>query len=416
MSNLIYPKQPEFTTTVRATTSGAITLSEVLTPGLYLITTDSAQTWNATLKSSENFAAIGTLTSGVGYISIPFDADTIIVPTGLSSYNFNITLEKTNYNLTPAPTFTSFTFTSVSGLYRLGTLVFSNVPAGATSLGYFDNYGNFWDIGSVPSSPSTSRTYAGAVSNGQTGKIILVAKDAKGIWGQGMRGVTSVVSGSTTFSKTVTTTESWTPPAGVTSISLLAVGGGGNGGNSQYAWGGGGGGAGGYLSSPAASVTPGIPGLLTVGAGGGGNSGVGSTIAYGGGNGGFSSSGGAGGSGGGAAKYGGPGSPQASGGAGVAGQGYPGSPFPSGSQSSSHAGGGAAGAASGNTPGGAVFNSTYSLTYSGGGKGDFNGQPGSPTYNPSTFAGRGMAGDGGQYYGPGGSAGSSGTLIISYTV
>jgi hypothetical protein len=27
-----------------------------------------------------------------------------------------------------------------------------------------------------------------------------------------------------------------------------------------------------------------------------------------------------------------------------------------------------------------------------------------------------MAGDGGQYYGPGGSAGSSGTLIISYTV
>ena len=105
----------------------------------------------------------------------------------------------------------------------------------------------------------------------------------------------------------------WTAPAGVTSVEALVVGGGGGGGGQH---GGGGGGAGGLVYNSAFAVTPGSNYTITVGNGGaagtdgdqatiGGNSVFGTITAYGGGRGGNETvqAGGNGGSGGGSSGY-----------------------------------------------------------------------------------------------------------------
>ena len=110
-----------------------------------------------------------------------------------------------------------------------------------------------------------------------------------------------------------TVSNTWTAPAGVTSVEALVVGGGGGGGGQH---GGGGGGAGGLVYNSAFAVTPGSNYTITVGNGGaagtdgdqatiGGNSVFGTITAYGGGRGGNETvqAGGNGGSGGGSSGY-----------------------------------------------------------------------------------------------------------------
>lgn len=417
MSNIVYPKQPDNNFSVRASGAGDITLPETLTPGLYLVTSNSNQTWIIQFKSNQGFTSSGTLTAGIGYVSVPFEVHAVNVPTGMSSYNFNITAQKTNYNLTPAPTFTSFVFTSTSGFYRVGTLTYSNAPAGATSIGYYDNLGNFFDVGSVAASPVANQLY-GAVANGQTGKTILVAKDAKGIWGQGSPiGLTSQVSGTTTFSKTITSTEVITVPAGLSTMTATIVGGGGAGGQGSYGYGGGGGGAGGYLGNQTISVTPGQQITFSVGAGGGyqsngGDSAVGNTIAYGGGAGGSGASGASGGSGGGAGYVGWGYPPTGVGGSGVAGQGYRGGPANTVTLGSAYGGGGATAAANSDTGGSGAYNNTFGITYSTGGRGGW----GNNSASTSQTAGYGNGGDGANGYNGNGRSGISGSVMVSFTV
>ena len=416
MATTVYPKQPD-SISVRASGAGDLTLPETLTPGLYLVTTNSAQTWIGIFKSNQGFASSGTLTSGIGYVSVPFEVHTINVPTGMSSYNFNITIQKTNYNLTPAPTFTSFTFTSTSGFYRVGTLVYSNAPAGATSIGYFDNLGNFFDVGSVAASPVTSQLF-GAVANGSRGKVILVAKDAKGNWGQGSpSGETSLISGTTTFSKSIPSTETIIVPAGLSTMTATIIGGGGSGGQGSYGYGGGGGGAGGYLGNQSIPVTAGAAITFSVGAGGGynaagGDSSVGNTIAYGGGNGGQGSSGVNGGSGGGAGYVGWGYPPTGRGGTGVAGQGNRGGPANTVTLGSAYGGGGAGAAANTGSGGSGTYNNTYGITYSTGGNGDWGNQSAAT----SQTAGYGNGGDGANGYNGNGRSGVSGSVLVSFTV
>jgi hypothetical protein len=416
MATTVYPKQPD-SVSVRASTSGDITLPETLTPGLYLVTTNSAQTWIGIFKSNQGFASSGTLTSGIGYVSVPFEVHTINVPTGMSSYNFNITIQKTNYALTAAPTFTSFVFSSTSGFYRTGTLTYSNAPAGATSIGYFDNLGNFFDVGSVATSPVSGQLF-GAVGNGNTGKVILVAKDAKGNWGQGSPiGQTSLVSGTTTFSKSITSTETLNVPTGLSTLTATIIGGGGAGGQGSYGYGGGGGGAGGYLGNQSISVTPGQSITFSVGAGGGyessgGSSAVGNVISYGGGKGGSGAGGENGGSGGGAGYIGWGYPPSGQGGRGVDGQGFRGGPANTVALGSAYGGGGATAAANTATGGAGAYNNSFAITYSVGGKGDWGNQSAST----SQTAGYGNGGDGANGYNGNGRSGISGSVLVSFTV
>ena len=68
----------------------------------------------------------------------------------------------------------------------------------------------------------------------------------------------------------ITSSSTWTAPAGVSSIKLLMVGAGGGGGNGRGNGPGGGGGSGGIVYSPTTSVTPGQGYPIVIGAGGGG--------------------------------------------------------------------------------------------------------------------------------------------------
>jgi hypothetical protein len=236
----------------------------------------------------------------------------------------------------------------------------------------------------------------------------------------------------------------WTVPAGVTSIEVLVVGGGGSGGGSTA----GGGGGGGLVYQTAYAVTSGTAYTVTVGAGGaqvsnqvvgnsGGNSVFGPLTAIGGGGGGATSASTAfvgknGGSGGGGAYYGGR---TAAPGTGTAGQGNNGGL--SGSDGNYPGGGGggagAAGAAptsskSGNGGAGLSYDiSGSTVSYAGGGGGGSNyaggnggtggGGAGTSDGNAGTAgtANTGGGGGGGWLYASGtGGAGGSGVVIVRY--
>jgi hypothetical protein len=68
----------------------------------------------------------------------------------------------------------------------------------------------------------------------------------------------------------ITSSSTWTAPAGVSSIKLLMVGAGGGGGNNRGNGSGGGGGGGGIVYAPSAAVTPGQGYAIVIGSGGGG--------------------------------------------------------------------------------------------------------------------------------------------------
>jgi len=238
-----------------------------------------------------------------------------------------------------------------------------------------------------------------------------------------------------------TSSGTFTPPAGVSSVDVLIVGGGGAGGATSGTAQEGGGGAGGLRWLTGLAVTPGVGVAVTVGAGGtggnnGGNSSFGSEFADGGGGGGngvsgSSQDGKAGGSGGGAA---GGSSVRGFGGAGTAGQGNNGGDGTTGASGTrGGGGGGGAGAAgtsatSGNAgDGGAGLNmSAYVGTsvgvsgwFAGGGGGagtsGAGGQGGGGAGVSSTPGANGIANTGGGGGGPD-STGGSGVVIVVYTV
>lgn len=81
--------------------------------------------------------------------------------------------------------------------------------------------------------------------------------------------------GKTLKTDIITSTQSWTAPAGVTTIELLLVGGGGGGGGTSTTTGhGGGGGGGGGVIQDTLAVTPGTSYTVTIGAGGAAGSGA----------------------------------------------------------------------------------------------------------------------------------------------
>ena len=254
-----------------------------------------------------------------------------------------------------------------------------------------------------------------------------------------------------TQTQTFTTSTSWYPPAGVTSVTYLVVAGGG-GGAGVY---GGGGGGGGVLTGGPLAVTPGTPVTVTVGGGGAGgvnngtsgsNSVVGSVIATGGGGGGragvAASSGGSGGGGGyynggssppgnanpaGQGNKGGTGSFTSVVGLGGGGGGAGGTGFPSSVAGSSP---GYAGSTAGN--GGVGISNSISgsaVVYAGGGGGGYDSSPHYPSSGGSGGGGNGLGnnqtggagtpntgGGGGGSGNPGtGGAGGSGIVIIQYT-
>jgi hypothetical protein len=242
--------------------------------------------------------------------------------------------------------------------------------------------------GSLPSGLSLNAstgaitgTPSSAPSEGAT--FVLRATDANGL--------TADRTFSIPFPRTATftSTQNWTAPSGVTSLSsLLVVAGGGSAGGMATNWGPGGGGAGGYLAPSNVSVSPGTSYTITVGGRAGSSSAFGYT-AIAGGSGGvdaeYSSSpfpnrkGANGGSGGGGGSFGGPG------GSGTAGQGNnggSGASFGQGGGGGGASGGGGSGA--GNVGGSGASNSITgsSYEYSRGGPGGTQYYYGSQFTNP----------------------------------
>ncbi len=213
-----------------------------------------------------------------------------------------------------------------------------------------------------------------------------------------------------TTTTTITTSGTWTCPAGVTSINVQCwgAGGGGGGGGSAKKYGGGGGGGGGYRINSAVTVVPGTVYNITVGTGGAGGTGGGATGS--GGNGGatiatfgatiVSATGGIGGN-----NY----ASGADGGAGGTGT-YSGGLGANGSESLSGGGGGGAGTTgAGNAASGVTAGALKDLNGGAGGNGNTsNSAPG--------FAGNnyGGGGGGGTKTSNGGD-GAPGLVTITYT-
>lgn len=248
--------------------------------------------------------------------------------------------------------------------------------------------------------------------------------------------------------------DTWTVPAGVTSIQVLVVGGGGGGGYVHSTGrAGGGGGAGGVVYDAAYAVTPTQEIPVFVGAGGaasknGANSSFGTLTAFGGGGGkgdGDGLDGGSGGGGGGTTNTGTGGSglqpASASGGFGNNG----GTHYPSGTAASRGAGGGggagAVGSNGASAQGGnggvakdysAIFGTSYGVSGwfagggggapgntagsagTGGGGGAGNGAGGGTGNGQSAIANTGSGGGGGVYSGSAGTGGS-GIILLKYS-
>lgn len=220
---------------------------------------------------------------------------------------------------------------------------------------------------------------------------------------------------------TLTSSQSWTVPAGNTTIDYIVVAGGGAGAFPGSNVGGSGGGAGGMIVVTGASVTPGASLSAVIGAGGngtfgsqsdggsgvrGGNSSFNGTSCTGGGGGGawHSFNAGNGGSGGGA-----PGSSGGNFGTGIAGQGNNGG---SGRDQYSACGGGGKGSAGGVYTAGSGYTWIDGITYARGGTGVSNGNN-NGEYVYTAFPNRGYGGNG-NYGSDSYGRGSDGVVKIKY--
>lgn len=214
--------------------TGTYTLAVPLTPGLYKITTDTSQnfsTGNLYFQTQAGYRFGAVVRGGQGYVAVPETVTTVTFGTG--SFPLLIGFEKfSSYSLIAAPTNLNLDFTSAASPYTF-SLGFTP-PSGATSIGVYWSNGTFTDL-STTTSPATGTLVGGTPSAGATFPMLVVAKDANGVWGLG-------ASPQQVFSYYVfTASATYTPPEGSTSALVYVVGGGGAGGGSGNTQGGGGG-------------------------------------------------------------------------------------------------------------------------------------------------------------------------------
>lgn len=407
------------------TGAGTFTLETTLSAGVYLVTADTTQTFTLQFGTASGYRFSGTIRGGSGFVTVHSDSNRIVIPAGLN-YPFIVGFQLTSYTLATAPTFTSFVFTGISGSNRVGTLSFV-APNYASAIGYFDRGGAFVTLPNT-SSPATSQPITEAIAGGSTGQILLVARDANGIWSRPAVGTTGTAT-TETFRAVFTSSGTWTAP--VSSIDALVVAGGGAGGSIGNTNGsGGGGGAGGMRVVTGQAVTPGTVYTITVGAGGaerqnlsgsnGGNSSIGTLIvATGGGGGGIGpnagpGSGGSGGGGGGNGQ----GNFNQSGGTGISGQGFAGGNAVNTSSAAGGGGAGGVGANAGTRTGGPGVANNFAtgsnVTYATGGTGDII----TTTDTSAATVNTGNGGDGTQYNSSSfrARAGASGIVAIRWTL
>ena len=205
--------------------SGTYTLAVALDPGLYKITTDTSQTLSTAqlyFQTAEGYRFGAAVRGGQGYVAIPQTVTTVTFTTG--TFPLLIGFQKfASYSLIAAPTGISVDFTTAFSPY-LGDVSFTP-PAGATSIGVYWSNGTFTDFATT-TSPKTSVTLPTAPTGGDVYPMLIVAKDANGVWGLG--------SGNTDPFPfyTFTTSGTFTLPEWATTSTYLAVGGGGGGGGS----------------------------------------------------------------------------------------------------------------------------------------------------------------------------------------
>jgi hypothetical protein len=270
-------------TTFPATAAGTYTISS-LDAGLYEITTDTSQSsFTIAFSDSNGYKFSGTVRGGKGYISIGKAVTNIIIPAGLT-YPLNINIRLTSYSLIAAPTSVSSSFPT-AGVDQSVTFT---APAGATDIVSYWRNGSTTAFGST-SSPKTSLTNPTITATGQTGYLLLVAKDANGVTGLAVEStttntatyfpiiggtITTYTSGATNYIVNTFTGSGTLTVTTTSTIDYLVVGGGGagGGGTGAAAWngsngGGAGGGGGGAVKSGSVSVPAGSY-TVTIGAGG----------------------------------------------------------------------------------------------------------------------------------------------------
>lgn len=394
--------------------SGTYTLSVALEPGFYRLTTDTTQNLSTTqllFQTTGGYKFGAAVRGGLGYVAVPVRCEQVQFTAG--TFPLLLGMERiSTYNLIAAPTVSNSDVTWTP----LPTVKFDlafTLPPTATGIGIYWSNGTFTDLGTTTSpktaiTPPTTPTFATAYP------MMIVAKDANGVWGLGQ-----VINPALPY-QVFTINGTYTPPSGSTTADVWVIAGGGGGGANNYTSNlgnpEGGGGAGGYRTATALA-TPGAVSVV-VGAGGaggaagfnpsnpgvkGGNSSFGSIVATGGGYGGAYTSTGPGTPGGPGGSGGGGGSGATGGGAGGTGneggytpvEGYNGS---AGSSSAAGGGGGAGGAASGtgNTsygPGVTLFGTVYAR--GGAQNGQALGTYGSGGYGAGTVGG-GNGGGGAQ--------------------
>jgi hypothetical protein len=404
-----------------ATGSGSYNLTQTLPAGIYHIEcTVTTQTSNVIgFVDSEGITWNATINGGVGFVSLPRSASTIVMPSSNTgwSYPMSVSIYTSTQSQPAALTNTSITWTSDKS-YVTGT--WDTVPTGVTGVTfYWTKSGVTYssNFNSVTSGAATAAITSAARPAATTAGIAytLVPYTANGVYGLPATGTTGAVP-SAAVTETITASTSWVAPVSTTITELVVIAGGGGAGGAYYAVTGGGGGAGGYRVSTSTVVTSGTTYTITVG-GAASPSSFGSFAATYGGQGGSGGSnndtpGGSG--GGGSGTGGGPGGPGYTGSTGNLGgytpvEGYSGGSGVGNSEAGS--GGGAGGNASGNTVGAGVANSITgtSVTYARGGQGGTGGSPGSrlETY--------GSGGGGAQYGGGPTTPGMPGVVFVKYT-
>jgi hypothetical protein len=270
--------------TFPATAAGTYTLSTPLAAGLYEITTDNSQSsFTLGIQTESGYRFTGTIRGGKGYISVPVTSTKIVIPAGMT-YPANINIRLGSYTMLSAPTSVSSSFPVVG----VDETVEFTAPLGSTDIVAYWRNGSSTAFSST-TSPKTSLTNPTITATGQTGYILLVAKDANGVTGLGVETastntatyfpitggtITTYSSGGTNYVVNTFTGSGSLIVSSTSTINYLVVGGGGacGGGTGTASWNGvdggsGGGGGGGGLRTGSVSVPAGTY-SVTVGAGG----------------------------------------------------------------------------------------------------------------------------------------------------
>ena len=244
-----------------------------------------ATTSNISITDTSTYPAAGTLLSQscAAYGVAPYTLNKVYANGNGGTYTEGTFNSPTCGYVAPTPTYTltpgvssvnegsSVTFTAGGTNITNGTYYWTITNSGdfSTTSGSFTITSNSGSFSVTPTADSTTEgaeTFTASIRSGSTSGTILATSSSVTI------NDTSTTPAAATpiwrFHRTVGSI-TWTVPAGITSIQVIAIAGG-AGGRSQTA-GGGGGGAGGAQYITAGTVTPGQVLTMTVGAGGGSN-------------------------------------------------------------------------------------------------------------------------------------------------